>query len=158
MPPFVISLPFLHPKPIGSNCAHFNSPSLLSHSFPYITGLDIPKKKPTEEFKPRACTHHVIIIVIIAMLHFVSFHSVTCYTNPLSSSTRVNIVDLLNATCTLVATRCVILGRLQSSATYMTHLNSRALIMCRECVDLRVHRKEVGDNNLGFYLRTELRL
>ena len=30
--------------------------------------------------------------------------------------------------------------------------------MCRECVDLRVHRKEVGDNNLGFYLCTELRL
>jgi hypothetical protein len=32
----------------------------------------------------------------------------------------------------------------------MTRLDSRALIICRECVDLKVRRKEVGDNNLGF--------
>ena len=40
----------------------------------------------------------------INMLHFVLFHSVTCYTNSLVSHIHVNTTKLHNITCILVAT------------------------------------------------------
>jgi hypothetical protein len=43
--------------------------------------------------------HHTI-----TMLHFVSFHGVTCYTTSLVARIRVNTTQLHNITCTLVAT------------------------------------------------------
>ena len=42
--------------------------------------------------------HHTI-----KMLHFVLFHSVTCYTNPIVSHIHVNNTKLCNIMCTLVA-------------------------------------------------------
>jgi hypothetical protein len=42
--------------------------------------------------------HHTI-----KMLHFVSFHNVTCYTNSIVSRIHVNNTNLHNITCTLVA-------------------------------------------------------
>ena len=40
---------------------------------------------------------------IIKMLHFVLFHSVTCYTNFVVLRIHVNTMKLRNITCTLVA-------------------------------------------------------
>jgi hypothetical protein len=48
----------------------------------------------------------------IKMLHFVLFHSVTCYTKSIVSRIHVNATKLRNITCTLVAT-CVILRSLE---------------------------------------------
>jgi hypothetical protein len=48
-------------------------------------------------------THH-----IIKMLHFVLFHSVTCYTNYIVSHIHVDIAKLRNITCTLVATSMIL--------------------------------------------------
>jgi hypothetical protein len=59
-----------------------------------------------------AHTHHVVnivIIAILAMLRFVSFHNVTCYTNSLLSCIHVNTTQLLNVTCTLVHAKCDIM-------------------------------------------------
>jgi hypothetical protein len=44
----------------------------------------------------------------------VLFQNITCYTNSLLSHIHVNTANLLNTTCTLVATN-VILGRLECS-------------------------------------------
>ena len=52
--------------------------------------------------------HHTI-----QMLHFVLFHSVTCYTNSIVSHMHVNTTKFCNITCTLVATG-VILWSLES--------------------------------------------
>ena len=49
------------------------------------------------------------------------FHNVTCYTNPPLSHFHVNTANLLNTTCTLVATR-MILGRLECSTHIMLWL------------------------------------
>jgi hypothetical protein len=63
--------------------------------------------------------HHTI-----KMLHFVLFHSVTCYTNSIVSHIHVNIAKLCNITCTLVATG-VILRSLECTngitPTYLMH-------------------------------------
>ena len=48
----------------------------------------------------------------IKMLHFLLFHSVTCYTNSIVSCIPVNTTKLRDVTCTLVAT-CVILRSLE---------------------------------------------
>jgi hypothetical protein len=45
---------------------------------------------------------------IIEMLHFVWFHSVTCYTNLIVSCIHVNTTKLRNITCTLVATAFIL--------------------------------------------------
>ena len=42
------------------------------------------------------------------MLHFVLFHSVTCYANSLVSCIHVNTTKLRNITCTLVATGVIL--------------------------------------------------
>ena len=47
--------------------------------------------------------HHTI-----RMLHFVLFHSVTCYTNPTVTRIHVNTTKLRNITCTLVATGVIL--------------------------------------------------
>jgi hypothetical protein len=64
------------------------------------------------------CPMYKIINFNIAILHFLLFHNVTCYTNPLLSCTNVNTTYLLNITCTLVAKR-VVLGRLEYPSIYV---------------------------------------
>ena len=44
----------------------------------------------------------------IRMLHFVLFHSVTCYNYSIVSCIHVNTIKLLNITCTLVATGVIL--------------------------------------------------
>ena len=55
-----------------------------------------------------------IIDFNIAMLHFVSFHNVTCYTNSLLSHIHVNNTKFIDIKCTLVAI-CMISQRLRCS-------------------------------------------
>jgi hypothetical protein len=55
--------------------------------------------------------HRIVIIVVKCNVDFVSFHNVTCCTNPLLSCILVNTANLMIIMCTLVATG-VILGRL----------------------------------------------
>jgi hypothetical protein len=52
--------------------------------------------------------HHTI-----KMLHFVLFHNVTCYTNPLVSCIHVNTTKLRNITCTLAATGVILWSCIQ---------------------------------------------
>ena len=64
----IMSLPILYPKPKGTDVCS-DQISLLVVTFPLIyCGF----WQSTEEFKPRARTHHVVVIVIIAM-------STSCY-------------------------------------------------------------------------------
>ena len=44
----------------------------------------------------------------IKMLHFVLFHSVTCYTNSKVSRIHVNTTELRNTTCALVVTSVIL--------------------------------------------------
>jgi hypothetical protein len=44
----------------------------------------------------------------IAMLHFVLFHNVTCYTNSLLLCIHVNIIEFYNITCTSVTTNVIL--------------------------------------------------
>jgi hypothetical protein len=50
------------------------------------------------------CFMYEIVNSNSAMLHFVLFHNVTCYTNSLLSCIHVNTIELHNITCTLVTT------------------------------------------------------
>ena len=45
--------------------------------------------------------------LIIKMLHFVSFHSVTCYTKFVVSRIHINTTKLRKITCTMVATSVI---------------------------------------------------
>jgi hypothetical protein len=63
----------------------------------------------------------------IKILHFVSFHSVTCYTDSMVSRIHVNPTKLRNIMCTLIATG-VIIRNLECnslSPLYLTHINPR---------------------------------
>ena len=60
--------------------------------------------------------HHTV-----KMLHFVLFHSVTCYTNPIVSCIHANTTKLRNITSTLVAT-CVILQSVKCTMNKTTHI------------------------------------
>ena len=44
----------------------------------------------------------------IKMMHFVLFHSVTCYTNSIVSRVHINATKLRNTTCNLVATSVIL--------------------------------------------------
>ena len=52
---------------LGNKCVHSESPSLLSHFLLIYHGF-WHWNGPPKEFKPHACTHHGVIVVIIAML------------------------------------------------------------------------------------------
>ena len=55
---------------------------------------------PHRPGRPRGVDH----TTSVNMLHFVLFHSVTCYTSSLVSCIHVNTTKLRNIMCTLVAT------------------------------------------------------
>ena len=76
-------------------------------------GFDI--KTIHQIIQPHAQTHHVVIVVVnivIAMLALCDFPYVTHYNKSLISLFHVNITNLLNIKCTLVAMD-VILGKLR---------------------------------------------
>ena len=126
-----MSLPLLYPETSGNGCAHFKSPSLLSHFALIYHGF-----RSTKEFKPHACTHHVFILVIIAMLTL-------CY-SIMSLATlilycHINIAGLLNIMCTLVATG-MILGSLECKKSFKC-----SFLICIDCCLTQVAR----ENNIG---------
>ena len=63
--------------------------------------------------------HHTI-----KMLHFVLFHSVTCYTNSLVSCIHVNTTKLRDITCALVATSVILwcLKCMKSISNFAEHI------------------------------------
>ena len=78
-------------------------------SLSYIMGFDIKIIQQRIQTTSHASScRHFHDCNIECML----FHYVTCYSNSLLSCIHVNIANLLNITCTLVAT-CTILGRLE---------------------------------------------
>ena len=64
--PLVMSLPLLYPQILGNGCAQSKSSSSLSY-FP-LKYHGFWHKIIHHEFKPCSCTHHIVNIVIIAML------------------------------------------------------------------------------------------
>jgi hypothetical protein len=98
---------FLYPWTLGSGCAQFKPPSLLSHFPPIYHGFwhwNNPPKTSNHALTRIHCHY--------CNVDFVLFRNVTCYTDSLLSCIHVDTTDLLNITCTLFAT-CVILGRLE---------------------------------------------
>ena len=83
-------------------------------NLPYIMDFDIKVIHQRNQITRSHASH-----CHYCNVNFVLFHNVTCYTNPLLSCFQVNTTNLLNTTCTLVAT-CMILGRLEC-----IHLSSR---------------------------------
>ena len=67
MSPSVTLLPLLYPKTPRNGCAQSKSPSLCHISLSYIVGFNINNNPPNNS-KSHACTRHVVIIAIIAML------------------------------------------------------------------------------------------
>ena len=60
-------------------------------------------------FKSHVHTHHVVMLLChYCNVDFVLFHNVTCYINSLSSRIHVNTTQVLNITCTLVATSVIL--------------------------------------------------
>ena len=116
MSPFINVTPSLiSQKRYGKDVLSSNLPPCCHISFSYITSFTI--KYSTKDFKPHACMHHVVIIVIYChycRLTFMLFCNITCCINSLLSRIHVNTANLLNITCTLVAVG-VILGRLECS-------------------------------------------
>jgi hypothetical protein len=102
-------------KPFVNGCARFGFPSLLSHlpALSYTMSFDI---KTIHQSIPTTCSH--ASHRRYCNVDFVSFHDVTCYTNALLSCIYVNITNLLNITCTSVAT-CMVSGGLQYLDIYI---------------------------------------
>ena len=103
MSPSVMSLHLTYiPKPLGMDVLCLHLPLCCHISLPHITCFDIkiiPKK-----FKPHVRTHHILIIVLIAMLTLSYSIMSHAYNNSLLSHIHVNSTNLINITCTLVAT------------------------------------------------------
>ena len=113
MSPSIMSFLVLYPKILGNKCVQFKSPSLLSH-FPLTChNFDIKiihQKIKITHLHASHCHHY-------HYCHYwnvVLFYDVTCYTNSLLSCIYATTIELLNITCTLVAT-VMILGRLKCS-------------------------------------------
>ena len=91
-----------------SICGVSPSYSYSSISYSYVTCWMLVHAYATLLGKAKwSGPHHTI-----KMLHFVLFHSVTCYPNSIVSRILVNTTKLRNIKCTLVAT-CVILRSLE---------------------------------------------
>ena len=104
------------------------SPS-YSYSYSYAICWMLVHAYPTSPRKAKwSGPHHTI-----KMLHFVLFHSVTCYTNSIVSCTHVNTTKLCNITCTLVAT-CVIIRSLDCTKSPWVP-TSMLLIKMWDCTD-----------------------
>jgi hypothetical protein len=120
-PTSFMSILLLYSKTLGNKCSQYTPHSLLSHSLPYITCLEINVKHRRIQTTHSHASHcHHCNYCHYCNVDVVLFHNVTCYTNPLLSCTRVNTTYLLNIMCTLVAT-CMILGRLDCSSTLLFH-------------------------------------
>ena len=74
---------------------------------------------------------------------FVLFHNATCYTNPLLSRIHVTTVDLLNITCTLVATCMISAG----SPTCVPYIHYELPIITQCGNQNASHVKDVYDAN-----------
>ena len=90
-----------------------NIPPRCHVSLSYITNFDV---KIVHQRIQTTCSHasrcHHCHYFIIAMLNFVLFHDVKCYSNSLLSCIHVITANPLYITCALVAT-CMILGGLE---------------------------------------------
>ena len=123
----------LYPKTQGMYILYLNLPPCCHISLSYITNFDI--RVIHQEFKPHACTHHVVIIVI----NVINAMLILCY-SIMSHATlilflsciQINTIYLLNITCTLVAT-CMLLGRLDCTFDeYIVITNSIFNGQCRD--------------------------
>ena len=96
----LMSLLLVYPETLGNGCSRFKFHSLLSHSLTHITSFDI---KINHQRIQTTCSH-----TSRRHHHNVDFEllqNVTCYTNSLLSRIHMNATELLNITCTLVATK-----------------------------------------------------
>ena len=117
----------LSQNPKGTDVLNLNIPPYCHISLPCITCFDIniiPQRiQTTRSHAP--CCHHCHDYHY-CRVDFVSFKYVTRYINSLLSHIHVNTTDLLNITCTLVAT-CMIIGRLECPCCYKFLLRQRML-------------------------------
>jgi hypothetical protein len=81
--------------------------SLHVVTFPSHISQIMTLEQSIKEFGPRARVHHVVIIVVLAMLIFVLFHNVPRYINPPLLRIHVNSPCLLHIMYTLV-TMCMV--------------------------------------------------
>ena len=100
--------------------------SLLVVMFPSHISWVLTLKLTTKEFKPQACTHHVVIIVIIAMLTLCAsiMSHVTLFF--FYHTSMLNITKLFNITCTLVATSVILRG-LECTYSLLTKLEGPSI-------------------------------
>ena len=134
-----MSLLLLYSKIIWIGCFEFKSPSLLSHCPPIYSGFDIAV---IHERVQTTCLH-------ASRYHHCKYchycNVDLCYsrrshvTNSLLSHIHVNITDLLNIMCSLVATS-MILGRLECIMTrrawicsYANMITSRLRLLACQC-------------------------
>ena len=103
-------LPLLYIETLGIICAPSKSPSLPSY-FPLVYhGFDIHVSHQRIQTTHSHTSHYHYCH--FCNVDLVTFHNVTCYTNSLLACIHFHIADLLNITCTLLAT-CMILRRLE---------------------------------------------
>ena len=112
--PFVTSIHRLYLETMGNMCAHVNLYRCCHISLSYIMGFGIKiTHQSIQTTRSHALHwHHFHYEHCCIVMNFVLFHIVICYIDFLLSCMHVNIAELPNITCTLVAT-CVILGRLE---------------------------------------------
>ena len=114
MSPSVMSLPLLHPKPLGKWMCLVQI-SLLVVTFPFHISWNLTLKWSTKEFYSHTRTHHVVIIAMSTLFYSI----MSRYTNSLFLHVLVNTEYLLNITFTLVA-MSMILGRLEFRHVHYT--------------------------------------
>ena len=93
------------------------SPSYSYSYSSYVTCwmlVHMPHRQGMPSGVDHTTPHHTI-----EMLHFVLFHSVTCYTKSIVSRIHINTTKFCNITCTLVAT-CMILRSLECIRHFWT--------------------------------------
>lgn len=138
-------------KPYGTYVLSLNLPRYCLISLPYIMDCDM------KEFKPHACMHHVVIlviIVIISMLTLQLFQIVTHYTTILLPYIQVNIVYLLNSMCTLVVT-CdikevgVYMDHFYIDNTYLTFYPLTCVHPCSLALDMHPCNSHYHQNSIS---------
>ena len=118
---------------------------------------DLNRLRPKISPMPHTRTHHIVIIVIVAMLTLCDSLDITHYTKSLIPRIHVNTANFLTIMCTLVAT-CLILGTLECTR-HSKNIHSNVIIWngCFHIQSLRAGHSAQGNFQKSYALQYQVK-
>ena len=136
MSPSIMPLPLLYLETLGNGRAQLKIASCCHISFLYITHFDI-RNNPQKKFKPHTRTHHVVVIVILAMLtlcySIMSHATLVLYYHAFMLTLHASLMS-----CALAVTTYMILGRLECIYIAICHIFFRTRMNILLSIEVKI--------------------